>query len=164
MPQGGPITYLVEGSPSGLPPVRSAELADAWSAAREAAVGLEWGPPRVFRFKQEDGQTLDLALGDEDACCWAAAVDQTAGIQTAYGLSLCLRLLALVDLIARASWLSAFYRIGRAGAALDPALVRAAATTTLTNDASFDEQTLRERLANSPAARPQGRLKTGANA
>jgi hypothetical protein len=105
--QGGVLTYLIAAAPENLPPVRSADLAAAWEAARDAACGAEWGYPRLFRFQQEDGGTLDVALVDEDACCWARAVDQTTGMQTTYGLSLCLRLLALVDLLARAPWTGA---------------------------------------------------------
>ena len=145
--QDGTLTYLVASPPEALPPVRSVDLTSAWEAARDAASGSEWGLPRLFRFLREDGTTLDLALADQDACCWAAAVDETTGLQTSYGLSLCLRLLALVDLLARARWTGALYRIGRAGAALDPALVRAAATAPLTPQAAFDETALRARLA-----------------
>lgn len=155
---GGPVTYLVYLSPEALPPVRSGDLADAWGAAREAAAGSEWGTARAFRFLQDDGETLDLVLSDEDACCWAAAVDHTAAIQTTYGLSLCLRLLALIDLIARAPWLGAFCRIGRAGAALDPALVRAAATVPLTRQAAFDERRFRIQLGAAGPTPPMPQL------
>lgn len=148
---GGPLTYLVDTTPEALPPVRSGDLAEAWAAAREAATDAQWGTPRLFRFRRTEGDMLDLALADDDACCWAAAVDQTAGMHTTYGLSLCLRLLALVDLLARASWLGRFYRLGRAGASLDPALVRVAATTSLTSQASFDEREFHARLASAGA-------------
>ena len=144
---GGPLTYLIDAAPQSLPPVRSGDLAEAWAAARDAASDTRWGTPRLFRFLRSEGGMLDLALADDDACCWAAAVDQTAGMHTAYGLSLCLRLLALVDLLARAAWLGRFYRLGRAGAALDPALVRVAATTSLTSQANFDEREFRARLS-----------------
>ena len=68
-------------------------------------------------------------------------------MQTSYGLSLCLRLLALVDLLARASWTAELFRIGRTGTALHPALLSAAATAQLTSDARFDETGFRARLA-----------------
>lgn len=144
---GGPLTYLIDSAPQALPPVRSGDLAEAWIAARDAASEAQWGTPRLFRFLLGDGDKLDLALADDDACCWAAAVDQTAGMHTPYGLSLCLRLLALVDLLARSTWLGAFYRLGLAGAALDPALVRVAASAALTSQARFDESQFRARLA-----------------
>ncbi|GAC1343896.1 MAG: hypothetical protein NVSMB18_20530 [Acetobacteraceae bacterium] len=146
----GSLTYLVDAAPDALPPVRSRDLAAAWDAAREAAAESAWGRPLLFRFVREDGSTLDMALADEDACCWAGAVEHTTGMQTTYGLSLCLRLLALVDLLARAPWTGALCRIGRGGAALDPLLVRTAATVPLTTQAAFDEAAFRARLAATP--------------
>ena len=142
----GALTYLVNGGPDSLPPVRTGHLADAWESAHDAAVESEWGHRRLFRFLHPDGTILDMALADADACCWARAVDRTAGLQTPYGLSLCLRLLALVDLLARAPWTGALCRLGRAGAALDPLLLRTAATAPLTKEAGFDETAFRVRL------------------
>jgi len=142
----GAVTYLVRTTPDLLPPVRSGDLAAAWDAARDAAADAAWGRPRRFRFLQPDGGTLDMALADEDARCWAGAVDQATCLQTPYGLSLCLRLLALVDLLGRAAWTGALCRITRAGAHLDPALVRTAATAPLTGAAAFDETAFRVRL------------------
>ena len=153
----GAVTYWINAAPESLPPVRTVDLAEAWESAREAASDSAWGRPRLFRFLQPDGSTIDMALADADACCWAAAVDQTTGMHNTYGLSLCLRLLALVDLLARAPWTSALCRIRRAGAALDPALMRTAATTPLTNQASFDETAFRSRLG-SPVIPPAPRL------
>lgn len=144
--QDGTLTYLVDLSPEALPPVRGRDLADAWEQAREAACGAAWGAARLFRFQRPDGGTTDLALSDEDACCWAAAVDATVGIGTSHGLSLCLRLLALVDLLGRASWLTGLFRIGRNGATLHPALLATAAEAPLDADARFDEGRFRARL------------------
>lgn len=161
----GTLSYLIGTAPDALPPVRSGDLSAAWEAAREAACASEWGLPRVFRFAPPDGSTLDLALADEDACCWAEAVEQTAGMQTTYGVSLCLRLLALVALLARAPWTSAYCRIGRAGAALDPALLRTAATTPLNSQAGFDDGVFRTRLGGLPPPPLDLRLiATGASA
>ncbi len=144
--QDGTLTYLVDLPPEALPPVRGRDLAEAWEQAREAACGAAWGAARLFRFRRPDGGTTDLALSDEDACCWAAAVDATVGIGTSHGLSLCLRLLALVDLLGRASWLSQLFRIGRNGATLHPALLATAAEAPLDSDARFDEARFRARL------------------
>jgi hypothetical protein len=145
----GSLTYLIDACPEDLPPVRAADLADAWENAREAASLCRWGSPRRFRFRGPDDARLDLALADADACCWARSVDETAGMQTSYGLSLCLRLLALVDLLARAP----LCRIRRSGVVLDPAVLRIAASAPLTNDARFDETLFRVRLdASAPAA------------
>lgn len=144
------MTYLVDLPPEALPPVRGRDLAAAWDAARDAAAEAEWGAGRLFRFRRPDGSITDLALSDEDARCWAGAVDGTVGMQTSYGLSLCLRLLALVDLMGRAPWTAGLFRIGRTGAALHPALLSAAATAQLTPDARFDETGFRARLARLP--------------
>lgn len=146
MPDGA-VTYLVAMPVEALPPVRGRDIAAAWDAARDAATDALWGAARLFRFRRADGATLDLVLDDEDARCWAGAVDQTTGMQTSYGLSVCLRLLALVALMARAPWLGGLYRLSRAGVQLDPALLRAAAVAELTADAQFDETRFRRHLA-----------------
>lgn len=143
----GSLTYLVDRPPGALPPVRGRDLAAAWDAARDAAIGAMWGAARRFRFQHPDGTVTDLALEDRDARCWAGAVEITAGLQTLYGLSLCLRLLALVDLLARARWTAGFCKVRRGGAELHPALLRAAATAELTNDARFDETQFRAGLS-----------------
>ncbi len=139
------VTYLINLAPPALPPVRTGDLAEAWHAARHAAAQSEWGVPRLFRFLGDDGP-LDLALTDEDACCWMQAVDRLVGLARVEGLSLCLRLLALIDLIASAPWASHFCRLSRTGATLDPALLRVAANVPLTDQAGFDESSIRDRL------------------
>ena len=139
----GALLYLVAMSPDALPPVRARDLAAAWDAARAAALAERWGEARLFRFRRADGSAIDLALGDADACCWASAVDGTVGMGHCYGLSLCLRLLALVDLLARASWAGGMVALRRDGAALAPELVHAAATQRLTAEARFDEPAFR---------------------
>ncbi len=68
-------------------------------------------------------------------------------MRNSYGLSVCLRLLALVDLLARVRWADPLCRLQRDGADLHPVLLRAAATTPLTQDARFDETGFRSRLA-----------------
>src|SRR4051812_39885609 len=98
----GSLTYLVALPPEELPPVQSRDLERAWYAAREAALAQRWGVPRFFRFQRPDGSFGDLALTDRDGCCWADAVDGAIGLRNSHGLSVCLRLLALVDLLARA--------------------------------------------------------------
>ena len=147
----GTLTYLVDQPPAELPPVRGRDLAAAWDAARDAALGTVWGAARLFRFRQGDGSFTDLALQDRDARCWAGAVEMTSGLQTMYGLSLCLRLLALVDLLARARWADGLCTMRRGGAELHPALLRAAATLQLTNEARFDETRFRAGLHVLPA-------------
>ena len=153
---GDTLTYLVDLPPEAMPPVRGRDISAAWDAAPDAATDAVWGAARLFRFRRPDGTTTDLALSDEDARCWAGAVDGTVGMNTSYGLSLCLRLLALVDLLARAPWLSELCPIGRTGAALHPALLSAAATSELTADARFDETRFRNSLARLPAPQATG--------
>ncbi len=142
----GSRTYLVDLPPEELPAVRGRDIERAWYAARDAAIGSVWGSMRGFRFRRADGSTTDLALADRDALCWASAVDGTVGMGTCYGLSLCLRLLALVDLLARAAWAAPLFRLARDGAELDPALLRAAAIAPLTAEARFDEELFRARI------------------
>ncbi len=154
------MTYLVDVPPEALPPVLGRDLAAAWDAARDAASDAAWGAVRLFRFRRPDGSVTDLALSDEDARCWAGAVDVTVGMQTSYGLSLCLRLLALVDLLAHAPWTAALFQIGRTGTSLHPALLSAAANAELTPEARFDETGFRARLARLPGPAPS----TGARA
>ncbi|MBV9248683.1 MAG: hypothetical protein JO227_05480 [Acetobacteraceae bacterium] len=143
----GMVTYLVEAPPEALPPVCGRDLELAWYAARNAALAQSWGAIRGFRFRRPDGSHTDLALADCDARCWVGAVDRTVGIGTSYGLAICLRLLALVDLLAHARWALPLCRLARDGAELHPSLLRAAATVPLTAEARFDEARLRARLA-----------------
>jgi hypothetical protein len=144
---GGALTYLVDLPLENLPPVRRRDLERAWYAARDAALTQHWGVARLFRFQRRDGSFGDLALADRDACCWAGAVDRLVGLRSSYGLSLCLRLLALVDLLARVRWADSLCLLQRDGAEFHPALLRAAASTPLTQEARFDEAGFRSRLA-----------------
>jgi len=154
----GSVTYLVDAPPEALPPVRGRDLERAWYAAREAAIAGSWSTVRGFRFRRADGSHTDLALADPHARCWAGAVDLTVGLGNGYGLALCLRLLALVDLLAHARWALAFCRLERDGADLHPTLLRAAATSPLTAEARFDEMSFRACMAllPSPAAELAG--------
>jgi hypothetical protein len=88
-----------------------------------------------------------LALADPDARCWAGAVEGTIGLRNSYGLSVCLRLLALVDLLARARWADPLCQLQSDGAELHPSLLRAAASMPLGADARFDETGFRSRLS-----------------
>ncbi len=142
----GTLTYLVAMPPEALPPVRARDLDSAWHHARAAAGRSDWGETRLFRFRRPDGEVTDLALADPDAACWAAAVDRVAGLGSAYGMSVCLRLLALVDLMARAGWAAAYFSLRRDGADIAPALLAAAATAPLTPAAGFDPDDLRGRM------------------
>ena len=143
----GSVTYLVTVPPEALPPVGKRDLELAWHAARRAALGQRWGEVRAFRFIRPDGTHTDLALSDPDAACWVAAVDLMAGLDTSHGLSLCLRLLALIELLVRAPWTRRLLTLDRGGADLHPALLRTAAALPLTREARFDEVGFRLRLS-----------------
>nr|WP_294511348.1 hypothetical protein [uncultured Rhodopila sp.] len=143
----GLLTYLVDLPPEALPAVCRRDLERAWHAARDAALAERPGAVRGFRFNRPDGSHTDLALADRDARCWVGAVDLTVGIATANGLSLCLRLLALIDLLARAPWARPLLHLARDGAEFHPALLKAAASQPLTRDARFDETGFRTRLS-----------------
>ncbi len=116
----GTLTYLVAMPPEALPQLRARDIEAAWYRARGAALGEQWGDLRIFHFLRADGSRTDLAL-----------TDRIAGLTTAYGLSLCLRLLA------HAKWAAPFFALERDGARLEPALLAAA----------FDPEALRTRLA-----------------
>ena len=148
----GRCLYDVDAPPSRLPPVARRDLDRAWHEARQAALAGRPGAPRGFTFRRPEGGDLSLALTDRDARCWAAAVERRAGLSTRAGISLLLRLLALVDLLARAPWLQHIPR-GSDGADLPVALLAAAATVDLTDDARFDETALQSRLQ---VTRPPG--------
>lgn len=144
--EDGTLTYLIHFEPSELPAVRTRDILLAWELAREAANRAVFGATRAFRFRRADGGWTDLALQQRDAACWAGAVDRAVGMETSYGLAVCLRLLALVDLLSRAPWAPEVIDLSR-GAKLNPTLVRLAAESRLTDEAGFDsggfEQSLR---------------------
>lgn len=143
----GLMTYLVDLPPEALPSVCKRDLERAWYAAREAALAERQGAVRSFRFNRPDGSHIDLALADREARCWVGAVDRTVGIANATGLSLCLRLLALIDLLGHAPWARSLFHLARDGAEFHPALLNAAASQPLTHDARFDEAGFRARLS-----------------
>ena len=146
--QAACITYLVQASPASLPPVLLRDLASAWDIARHAALdGAAASVSRGFSFARPDGGTTHLALPDRDAQCWAQAVDRRLDLSSIYGLSVCLRLLALIGLLAHTPWARERVRLHGGGAEVDPALLRLAARAKLTDEAGFDEGAFRSGLA-----------------
>jgi hypothetical protein len=142
----GTVIYVVDHAASELPPVRGRDILAAWELACDAARHAVWDGARAFRFRCADGGWTDLALHDRDAMCWAGAVDRFVGMQTGYGMSVCLRLLALVELLVRAPWISPLVSLDRRGTQLHPALLRLAAESRLTDEARFDEAGFRAGL------------------
>lgn len=155
--EDGTELHLVPVSPDALPRVQKRDLEQAWEAARDAARAGREGAARGFRFANGG----DFALNDRDARAWAAAVDDVADLSTAHGVSVCLRLLALIDLIGRARWLRPFVRLaGASGACFDGGLLQAAAVTRLTPEAGLDEAELRRLMPSPKSGRAAGSKET----
>jgi len=150
----GAWLYLVSLPPEALPPVRKRDVELAWESAHSAARSGRWGEVRAFRFLRADGSHEEMLLADANAACWAAAVDRMLGLGNVSGLSLCLRLLALVDLMAGARWLDGLHRMRHGAAELDVALLRLAATAPLGREGGFDPEFFRARLFPLALARP----------
>jgi hypothetical protein len=153
--KAGALIYAVPIPPEHLPAVRAEALLAAWSAARAGADAGRWGPHRTFLFLRPDAEPAVLTLADRDARCWAEAVDRIADLATTRGLALGLRLLALVDVMARAPWVAALFDVTHEGVELHPALLRAAATLPLDADARFDAAALRGLLSRHSSATPK---------
>jgi hypothetical protein len=149
----GGLAYAIPCPPEALPAVAPRALGAAWRAARDRARAGGWGPPRTLLFAREGAPPSILALADRDARAWAEAVDRDADLATLGGLALCLRLLALIEVMTRAAWLRPFYLLGPEGAELHPALLGAAATLPLDAGARFDAEALRRLLSRGLAAR-----------
>jgi hypothetical protein len=143
----GVLAYAIPVPPEALPPVAPRDLEAAWDRARAAAAAERWGAPRRLLFRRPDGGRQEMLLADADAACWAEAVDAAHDLGTLAGLSLCLRLLALVEVMTRARWLAGLYALTPDGIDLHPALLRVAAAMPLDAGARFDETGLRRLLS-----------------
>lgn len=121
----------------------------AWDAAQ--AGGAPAPPVRKFCFVAPAGAPVELVVADRDAAAWVAAVERRAGLSTPYGVSVCMRLLALVALMAQAEWAREWFGLGRGGAEIRPELLRAAALAQLEENGGFDETALRALLPQHPA-------------
>jgi hypothetical protein len=146
--QAGALTYAIPVPPERLPAVQPAELLAAWSLARRAAALQLWGPPRLLRFDRPSGEATEIAIADADAGCWAEAIDTAIGLGTLPGLALCLRLLALIEVLARVPALAPLFDVTADGIDLHPALLDAAANLPLDAGARFDEAAIRRLLSN----------------
>jgi hypothetical protein len=135
----GEILHLVPHAVAALPPVTRRDMEQAWELAQTAANNPQ---PRTIRFSSPKNPPLDLQLADSDAASWASAIDRSKNLSTAHGLSVLLRLLALVDLMSHAPWLRAWFTLSRAGLTLHPALLQAAALSPLTPTGAFEETAL----------------------
>jgi len=149
----GTLRYEVALPPERLPGVSGRDLIQAWEAAREAAAAEAWGQPRAVAFRRADGAIIEVLIADEDARCWAAAVDGMLGLESLYGMAVCFRLLALIEVMATAPWARGLFSLSREGAEIHPTLLAAAARIPLAADARFDHAALRAMVAGAlPAA------------
>ncbi|PZW51044.1 hypothetical protein C8P66_101261 [Humitalea rosea] len=134
----GTLLHALPFPAEALPVVAPARLREAWDAARIAATAEAEGPPRALLFRGTDGATHDLLIADSDARCWAMAVDHLAGLDTTAGIALLMRLLALVDLLARVRFLDPMFAVSAGGTEFHPALLDAAARQPLDAAGRFD--------------------------
>jgi hypothetical protein len=146
--EDGTELHFVTIPPPALPRVQKRDLEQAWEQARDAAASGCGGRRRGFRFRGGP----DVGLDDRDARTWADSVDRAADLSTPHGVSLCLRLLGLVDLLGRALWPARYLRIRGGEADIDGALLGAAAATRLTDTGALDETAMRAMLGLSPDA------------
>ena len=149
--QNGTVLHVIAAAPARLPVVGKRDLEQAWEAARARSAG----PPRAFRFAPPGAAPVELLLNDTDAASWAAAVDAVADLATPRGLSICLRLLALVELMSRAGWARQWFSLRAGEAEIAGALLQAAALAPLNEAGGFDEPALRALLPRA-AAREAG--------
>jgi len=143
----GALTYAVPVPPEHLPAVPPAELLSAWSLARRAAALHLLGPPRPMRCARPGGDSTEVASADAGGGCWAEAIDAGFGLGTLRGLALCLRLLALIEVLGRVPALAPLFDVTTDGIDLHPALLDAAATMPLDAGARFDEAGIRRLLS-----------------
>ncbi len=140
----GGETVVVIGQPPGqLPIVYRRDLERAWEAARKPSPRPK---PRKFRFEPPGEAAFELNIADADALAWVDAVERRIGLSSLYGVSLCLRLLALVALMGSASWARDWFELRREGARIRPELLRAAAMVRLDESGGFDESALQALL------------------
>lgn len=145
----GAALHLVPLAPERLPKLVGRDLERAWHAAHHYAHRAtrtqrqHAAPPRAFRFAT--GATLTLT--DADAQLWASAVDASADLATAYGISLCLRLLSLIALIAHADWCAPHVQFCGDGCPVDASLLKAASLATLTPEGALDPAAVQNLLS-----------------
>lgn len=139
----GALRHEVGVAAEALPAVSPAALEIAWEVARASAERGIWGPARLLAFPGG----IEIALTDADAASWAEAMAHHSGLDSLPGLALCLRLLALVELLGRASWTRGMFTIGTDGAEFHPALLAAAARAPLDATGRFEDAPMRAMLS-----------------
>lgn len=165
-----PHLHRLDMGPEDLPPTSPIDLKRAWRAAHmgaQAGLVMEPGDAVGISFRNRDGGESRFLFADLDAACWAAAVDRIYGLETANGVSLLFRLLALIEIMSEARWLQPFFSLGgKDGASLHSALLAAAASQPLSAAAHFDMAGFKSAMGISagevtgPKARAQRRAKS----
>ena len=144
-----PLLQRLDIAPEQLPGVNPSELVQAWKAATigaEAGMVLQPGDIEGVEFRWPEGQAR-FVFADLDAASWAAALDRLYGLDNLRGLAILFRLLALIDVMARAKWLRPLFRLGQDdGVTVDPDLLRVASAQPLTASARFEAEALRKAL------------------
>jgi hypothetical protein len=146
----GATLHLVPIAPERLPKVAVRDLERAWHDAHRhahhAAKQQKSAPRRAFRF----ATGAAITLTDDDARLWASAIDQSSDLSTAHGISVCLRLLGLIALIAAAEWCSPHVQFRGDGCPVDARLLKAAALATLNPDGALDPIAVQNLLLRHP--------------
>ena len=139
----GAAVHLVPLAPERLPTVTQRDLERAWLAAHHQAQRPHPSPARAFRFAT--GATLTVT--DPDAQRWVSAIEASADLATAYGISLCLRLLSLITLIAHSDWCAPHLQFRGEGCPVDARLLKAASLATLTPHGALNPAAVRTLLS-----------------
>ncbi|NKB45295.1 MAG: hypothetical protein GKS03_13565 [Alphaproteobacteria bacterium] len=129
-----------------LPPVGLSDIRRAWETASKAAeMGLELreNDPDGVVFQDKLGAPVQVKFDDFDAHCWATAIHRSFNLATVKGLSVCFRMLALYQLMAKSPWARPLFSFDRKnGLRIDKGLLAAAAP--LNVDGLFDSENIRE--------------------
>lgn len=149
--QSGPggEAICLSGAPGELPAVTWRDLEQAWEIAQMRRDLVSAGG---YAFRFGGVAPVELVVADRDAASWVAALERRIGIASVHGVSLCLRLLGLVALMAEAGWARDWFVLAREGVEIRPELLRAAAGVKLNAAGGFDETALKPLLP-APAER-----------
>ena len=141
---GGVLLYTIHHSAGELPSVTVRDLQNAYGLV--GLPPLHPDEPRCFHFNNGDGSTTRLQLFDPDACSWAAALEESYGLQSTYALAVLCRLLALVNLLKDAQWTADLVDRQRGSLKVGRALLAVAASIPLSANVSFDMAAFERRV------------------
>lgn len=131
-----------------LPPVGLSDISRAWEMASKAAeLGMELreNDPNGVVFHDKLGKPVQIKFVDFDAHYWATAIHRSYNLATVKGLSVCFRMLALYQLMAKSPWARPLFSFDRKNRLrIDKGLMAAAAATPLNIDGLFDTNEIRQ--------------------